>query len=107
MANLFVVKSMPRCSSRGPEPIQWTPESLPSLGISSPLFFCSKEENVYLLEEVLKAIEDYTKRRTEILNRLEALHYHLFPNRKVEKVYEKEFHRVEETIRVLEREAES
>lgn len=73
----------------------------------SPSPFVPKEEKAYLLEEILKAIEDYTKRRTEILNRLEALRHHPFPNRKVEKVYEEELRKVEETIRVLEREAEN
>lgn len=73
---------------------------------ASPPLFVPREEKAYLLGEILRAIEDYTRRRTEILNHLEALRHHPFPSPTVQKLYEEELRRVEETLKALEKEAE-
>jgi len=73
---------------------------------ASPPPFVPKDEKAYLLEEIQKTIEDYQKRRTEILNHLETLKHHPFPQPKVRQYHEQELQRVEETLQALEREAE-
>jgi transposase len=73
---------------------------------ASPSPFHPQEEKAYHLRQVLKAIDDYQKRRTEILNHLETLKHHPFPQPKVRQYYEQELQRVEETLQALEREAE-
>jgi len=55
----------------------------------------------------LKAIEDYQKRRTEILNKLEILHHHPFLQPRIRKLYERELRHIEETLKDLEKEAEN
>ncbi|WP_427365222.1 IS110 family transposase [Candidatus Caldatribacterium saccharofermentans] len=73
---------------------------------ASPSPFHPQEEKAYHLRQVLKAIDDYQKRRTEILNHLETLKHHPFPQPKVCQYYEQELQRVEETLQALEKEAE-
>jgi transposase len=73
---------------------------------ASPPPFVPKDKKAYLLEEIQKTIEDYQKRRTEILNHLEALKHHPFPHPRLQKLYEEELQRVEETLKALEKEAE-
>lgn len=73
---------------------------------ASPSPFHPQEEKAYHLRQVLKAIDDYQKRRTEILNHLETLKHHPFPQPKVRQYYEQELQRVEETLQALEKEAE-
>jgi transposase len=73
---------------------------------ASPSPFHPQEEKAYHLRQVLKAIDDYQKRRTEILNHLETLKHHPFSQPKVRQYYEQELQRVEETLQALEREAE-
>ena len=55
----------------------------------------------------MKAIEDYQKRRTEILNKLEILHHHPFLQPRIRKLYERELRHIEETLKDLEKEAEN
>lgn len=57
---------------------------------ASPPPFVPKDKKAYLLEEIQKTIEDYTRRRTEILNHLEALRHHPFPHPRLQKLYEEE-----------------
>jgi len=73
---------------------------------ASPPPFVPKDKKACLLEEIQKTIEDYQKRRTEILNHLEALKHHPFPHPRLQKLYEEELQRIEETPKTLEKEAE-
>jgi transposase len=74
---------------------------------ASPPPFVPKDEKAYLLEEIQKSIEDYQKRRTEILNHLEAIRHRPFYHPKLQKLYEEELQRIEKTLKDLEKEAEN
>lgn len=74
---------------------------------ASPPPFVPKDEKAYLLEEIQKSIEGYQKRRTEILNHLEALRHRPFHHPKLQKLYEEELQRIEKTLKDLEKEAEN
>lgn len=108
VVNPFVVKKYAEMLQRRAKTDSVDARTLAQFGyFASPSSFTPRDEKAYLLEEIQKSIEDYQKRRTEILNHLEALHHHPFPHPKLQKLYQEELQRIEKTLKTLEKEAES
>ncbi|MBC7216941.1 MAG: IS110 family transposase [Candidatus Caldatribacterium sp.] len=108
VVNPFVVKKYAEMLLRRTKTDPVDARTIAQFGFStSPSLFAPKKEEGYHLQELQRAIEDYTARRTAIQNRLEALRHHPFPNLKLKRLYEEELRRVEETLRALEEEAKN
>ena len=104
VVNPFVVKKYAEMLQRRAKTDSVDARTLAQFGyFASPPPFIPRDEKAYLLEEIQKSIEDYQKRKTEILNHLEALHHHP----QLQKLYQEELQRIEKTLKTLEKEAEN
>ena len=107
VVNPFVVKKYAEMLQKRAKTDPVDARTLAQFGcFASPPPFVPKDKKAYLLKEIQETIEDYTRRRTEILNHLEALRHHPFPHPRLQKLYEEELRRIEETLKTLEKEAE-